>query len=71
MLFRVRLVGGSSNNGTNAGAFVTNANNAATNTNANVSSPLNFASSNRNKSVKENLAAWRKITNAERVPVGW
>lgn len=40
--FRVRLVGGSSCNGANAGAFVTNANGAATGTAANVSSPLCF-----------------------------
>ena len=40
--FRVRLVGGSSYNGTYAGAFVTHAYNAATNTNATVSSPLCF-----------------------------
>ena len=40
--FRVRLVGGSSNHGTFAGAFVTLAYFAATNTNAHVSSPLCF-----------------------------
>lgn len=40
--FRVRLVGGSSNYGTHAGAFVTIANDAATYTYANVSSPLCF-----------------------------
>lgn len=40
--FRVRLVGGSSNFGTYAGAFVTHADGAATNTNAYVSSPLCF-----------------------------
>lgn len=40
--FRVRLVGGSSGNGTAAGAFVTNAHDAATNTGASVSSPLCF-----------------------------
>lgn len=40
--FRVRLVGGSSNNGASAGAFVTHAFNAATDTYANVSSPLCF-----------------------------
>ena len=40
--FRVRLVGGSSSNGTHAGAFVTNAYPAATNTGASVSSPLCF-----------------------------
>lgn len=40
--FRVRLVGGSSCNGTVAGAFVTYAYSAATNTGANVSSPLCF-----------------------------
>ena len=37
---RVRAAGGNANNGTNAGAFATNANNAATNANANYSSPL-------------------------------
>lgn len=37
---RVRAAGGNANNGTNAGAFYTNANNAATNANANYSSPL-------------------------------
>ena len=40
--FRVRLVGGSSNSGTDAGAFVTTAYTAATNTLADVSSPLCF-----------------------------
>ena len=40
--FRVRLVGGSSHHGTAAGAFVTYAHNAATNTTAHVSSPLCF-----------------------------
>ena len=40
--FRVRLVGGSSNYGTHAGAFVTYANSAATTTLAHVSSPLCF-----------------------------
>lgn len=40
--FRVRLVGGSSYHGTYAGAFVTHAYNAATDTTANVSSPLCF-----------------------------
>ena len=40
--FRVRLVGGSSHNGTHAGAFVTNANDAATHASAHVSSPLCF-----------------------------
>lgn len=40
--FRVRLVGGSSNYGAGAGAFVTLANNAATSTSADVSSPLCF-----------------------------
>jgi hypothetical protein len=37
---RVRAAGGNANNGTNAGAFAVNANNAATNANANYSSPL-------------------------------
>nr|DAM28365.1 MAG TPA: hypothetical protein [Caudoviricetes sp.] len=40
---RVRAAGGNANNGTNAGASYTNANNAATNANANYSAPLNFA----------------------------
>ena len=40
--FRVRLVGGSSHDGTGAGAFVTTAGNAATRTDAGVSSPLCF-----------------------------
>lgn len=40
--FRVRLVGGSSNGGTHAGAFVTDANDAATHATAYVSSPLCF-----------------------------
>lgn len=40
--FRVGLVGGSSNNGANAGAFVTYASHAATGTSADVSSPLCF-----------------------------
>ena len=40
--FRVRLVGGSSYHGTDAGAFVTNAHHAATDTHAHVSSPLCF-----------------------------
>ena len=37
---RVRAAGGNANNGANAGAFATNANNAASNANANYSSPL-------------------------------
>lgn len=37
---RVRAAGGNANNGANAGAFATNANNAASTTNANYSSPL-------------------------------
>lgn len=37
---RVRAAGGNANNGTNAGAFAANANNAASNANANYSSPL-------------------------------
>lgn len=38
---RVRAAGGNANNGANAGAFCVNANNAASNANANYSSPLN------------------------------
>ena len=40
---RVRAAGGNANNGTNAGASYTNANNTATNANTNYSAPLNFA----------------------------
>lgn len=40
---RVRAAGGNANNGTNAGASYTNANNTASNANANYSAPLNFA----------------------------
>ena len=40
---RVRAAGGYANNGTNAGASCANANNTATNANANYSAPLNFA----------------------------
>ena len=40
---RVRLAGGNANNGTNAGASYANANNTASNTNSNYSSPLYFA----------------------------
>ena len=40
---RVRAAGGNANNGTNAGASYANANNTATNANANYSAPLNFA----------------------------
>ena len=38
--FRARWGGGNSNNGTNAGAFYTNSNNAATNANSTQSVPL-------------------------------
>ena len=37
---RVRAAGGNANNGANAGAFYVNANYAASNANANYSSPL-------------------------------
>nr|DAT67231.1 MAG TPA: hypothetical protein [Caudoviricetes sp.] len=40
---RVRAAGGNANNGTNAGASYTNANNTATTANSNYSSPLYFA----------------------------
>ena len=36
----MRAAGGNANNGANAGAFYVNANNAASNANANYSSPL-------------------------------
>lgn len=40
---RVRAAGGNADNGTNAGASYTNANNTATNANSNYSALLNFA----------------------------
>lgn len=39
---RVQAAGGNANSGTNAGASYSNANNAASTTNANYSSPLYF-----------------------------
>ena len=61
---RVRAAGGNANNGTNAGAFYTNTNNAATNANANYSSPLYFARDITRNGDKRgmNLATRQKIT---------
>ena len=61
----MRLSGANANNGTNAGAFATNTNNAASNSNANVSAPLYFAVRKRLDGVKD-LATWQKMTNAQK-----
>lgn len=54
---QVLLVGGNANNGTNAGPFYWNANNAASNTNANISGQLCFIFVLAQKI----LASWQKI----------
>lgn len=61
----MRLSGANANNGTNAGAFATNTNDAASNSNANVSAPLYFAVRKRLDGVKD-LATWQKMTNAQK-----
>ncbi|MCC8095367.1 MAG: hypothetical protein LIP05_08425 [Tannerellaceae bacterium] len=56
--FRSRLAGSSANNGAGAGAFVTNSQNAVTNSGNTTSAPLNFV-----KNIKEkDLADRQKIT---------
>lgn len=60
---RVRAAGDNANNGANAGAFYVNANYAASNANANYSSPLYLHEKRNNIAIKGlDRATWQKTT---------
>ncbi|KAA6351212.1 hypothetical protein EZS27_001358 [termite gut metagenome] len=65
---RCRLSGGNANNGAAAGAGASNANNAWSNTNANVSAPLHFVNT---RSRRERPCRLAEDNLAKRIPVGF